>query len=470
MLLVIGFTSCEDYLTEESPDQPTSDQIWVSYEAVEQYLATTYSYISTTGWTYHEYFYLPENFRSDDIHPESGTTDWGYLQRIVNFSNTASEGVPAYMWNRWYVGIKMANDIIENVPTMDMLSENEQNELIAEAKFLRAFYHFNLKRNFHDIILRVSVPKSPEELSQALATEDEVYTQIEEDFSFAAAHLPQSWASQYWGRATANAAFAFLGKAHLYQADWSEANKAFEQISGHALVRGTAYRSMFDGTAEVNEEVIFSRGYTEEQIDALDIYHQLGVAMAPQGYNGGWNMASISDYCASTFEDGDIRKAASILEHGQEFDGTIVDFPNPDFKMSLKYVESINAISTNRSVVDLILMRYADVLLMQAEALNEMGQDTQALTFLNQVRNRANLSSVSLTGDELRTEIRKQRMLELVSEGQRFYDLARWGITKQQLVASGNPYAEKFEDKHNYFPIPLEEAQRNKYVDPTPGF
>ena len=182
-------------------------------------------------------------------------------------------------------------------------------------------------------------------------------------------------------------------------------------------------------------------------------------------------MASISDYFMSQLEPNDIRRAASVLLSGEEFDGEVITFNDyPDFKMSIKYVESLSAIETNRSVVDLIMMRYADVVLMEAEAYYEVGNGEKALEKVNDIRERAGLDKVNLSGTQLRDEIRKQRMIELVGEGSRFYDLVRWDIAQEQLTTANQPYAKNFEAKHNYFPVPLEEVQRNPMVDPTPGF
>ncbi|MHA7108779.1 RagB/SusD family nutrient uptake outer membrane protein [Sunxiuqinia elliptica] len=463
-------TSCDEYLTLESPDKPTTDQIWVSYDAAEKYVLSAYTYLTTTGWRYHEYYYLPQNFRGDDMFPEGGTTAWSYLGRIVGFNNTAADGVPAYMWNNWYRGVKLANDVIANVPSLEVLSQEERDQLVAEARFLRGVYFLNLQMNFHGIILPINVASSTAELQLPISPRETVYEQIEDDLAFAASHLPESWDEANWGRATSSAANAFLGKAYLYNKKNQEAIDVFTKISGHNLVSGSEYRSLFDGTNEQNSEIIFSRGYSEEQLDILYLYHQLGVAMAPGDFYGGWNMASISDYYMSQLEPGDIRKEASVLESGETFDGELVNFEDPGFKMSIKYVESLSAISTTRSVADLILMRYADVLLMEAEAYYELGEGEKALQNVNEVRNRAGLDDVSLTGEALRDEIRKQRMIELVGEGVRFYDLVRWGVAKEQLTTAQQPYAKNFEDKHMYFPIPLEEVQRNPMVEATPGF
>ncbi len=470
LMSLIILSSCEDYLNLESPDLPTTEQIWVSYDAAESYLVSTYSYVQSTGWMYHEYVYLPQNFRADDFFPEYGTTAWGYLARTVTFNNTAASSVSGYLWKNWYRGVKLANDVIENVERMDMITTAEKQELIAEAKFLRAFYFFNLQINFHSIIMPLEVAKTPEDLQIPASSREEVFAQIIDDLTYAAENLPTISANNDWGRAGANAAYAFLGKAHLYQEDYQKAIDAFSKISGAELVEGENYRSMFDGVLEQNKEVLFSRTYTAEQQENLEMYHQLGVAFAPDGFNGGWNMASVSDYYMQQLEYGDIRKEATVLQNGEIFDGETTSFAVPNFNMCIKYVESLEAIRTNRSVVDIILMRYADVLLMQSEANYKLGNIAEALADVNKIRVRAGLAEVNLSGDDLLGEIRKQRMIELIGEGSRFYDLVRWGIAAEQLKIANQPFYQNFEKKHEYFPIPLEETQRNKQVEPTAGF
>ncbi|MFV0522824.1 MAG: RagB/SusD family nutrient uptake outer membrane protein [Mangrovibacterium sp.] len=470
LICLSALASCENYLDQESKDKITTDQVWNSYDAAESYLISAYSFVQPTGWQYHEYFYLPQNFRGDDMFPENGTNAWGYLAQIVGFNNTASSSVPTYMWTNWYEGVKLANDVIENVPNMSMITQDDRDQLIAEARFLRAFYFLNLQMNFHSIIMPTKVATSPDDLQIPASNKEDVYTQIISDFTFAAEHLPAKSMTDSWGRAGADAAYAFLGKSCLYAAKYQDALDAFSHITDRSLVDGSRYRSMFDGTAESNSEVIFTRGYTAEQQEILELYHQLGVALAPASLNGGWEMASISDYYMSQLESGDIRKSATVLQNGETFDGQTITFDNPNFKMSIKYVESLDAISSNRSVVDIILMRYADVLLMEAEANYELNNVTEANKRLNEIRSRAGLSEIILSGTELRDEIRKQRMIELVGEDSRFYDLVRWGIVTDQLTTAKQPFARNFESKYSFFPIPLVETQRNKLVEPTPGF
>jgi hypothetical protein len=315
-----------------------------------------------------------------------------------------------------------------------------------------------------------SVAGSAGELQLPISSKADVYKQIDEDLTFAAKYLPKEWDEDNWGRATSNAALAYLGKSRLFNGEDQKALDAFVQIKGQSLVSGAEYRSLFDGTNEVNDEIMFSRGFTSEQQDILYLYHNLGVAYAPEGFHGGWNMASVSDYYMSQLEANDVRREATVLLNGEEFDGETVAFNDPNFKMCIKYVESINAIETNVSAVDLIMMRYADVVLMEAEAYYGVKNFKLALEKVNDIRLRAGLAKVDLTGTALRDEIRKQRMIELAGEGSRFYDLARWDITKEQLTLANQPYAKNFEEKHNYFPVPLEEAQRNPNVEPTPGF
>ncbi len=471
LLCLMAFFSCEDYLNQSSPDKTTTDQVWNSYDAAESYLVSAYTYIQTSGWAYHEYQYLPQNFRADDLQPEIGTTAWGYLARIVQFNNTASSGVPDYLWENWYKGVKLSNDIIANVPNMDMISDEEKDMLLGEAYFLRGFYFLNLQMNFHNIILPLDAATSPSDLQIGISSREDVFARIIADLTSAAEKLPtEQYTGDMWGRANANAAYAFLGKACLYAGKHQEAIDAFKKISGRSLVDAAQYRSLFDGSLEENSEVIFSRGYTPEQQDILYMYHQLGVAFAPGSLNGGWEMVSVSDYYMSQLENGDIREAASVLLNGETFDGETINFTNPNYKMLIKYVESLAAISSNRSVVDIILMRYADVLLMQAEANYVLGNTDEALKDIKKIRARAGLPNLDFSGEALLEEIRKQRLIELIGEGSRFYDLVRWGIAAEQLSAAGHPFASNFETKHGYFPIPLSETQRNGLVSPTPGF
>lgn len=465
---LLSLASCENYLELSSPDGATTEKMWVSYDAAESYLISAYTYLQPTGWRYHEYYYLPQNFRADDLFPEYGTIAWGYLASVVGFNNTAASSVPKYMWQNWYRGVKLTNDIIAHVPSMSMLSEGEKNQLLAEARFLRGFYFFHLQMNFHRIIMPLEVAQSSGDLQLAASSRAGVFAQVEKDLKFAAEHLPATADSP--NRAGANAAYAFLGKAYLYEGKNQEAADALDKVTGAELLPGAKYRSLFDGTNESNSEIIFSKGYTAEKQESLELYSQLAVALAPASLKGGWEMASVSDYFMSQLEAGDLRKAATVLQSGDTFDGEQLTFENPDFNMCIKYVESLGAISSNRSVVDIILMRYADVLLLRAEANAALGNTDAANADLSEIRTRAGLPQAKFSGEALTKEIRKQRMIELIGENSRFYDLVRWGVVGEQLQIANQPYVAAFKEKHSYFPIPLEETQRNKLVEPTPGF
>ncbi|BDD12239.1 membrane protein (plasmid) [Fulvitalea axinellae] len=462
----IAFSSCEDLLEQTSPDTLTTDNYWRTPDDVRRFAVAVYDQLSYFTWKFGEVEFVCENLRGDDLVAAPGATQYGYLGRVVNFTNN-DEWSPRNIWYKNYNMIHLSNQALANMGRVSGLSDADKAKFEAEFRFLKAYAHFDIWKNFHGVIIRDEVVSNGEQIDKALATEAEIDEYFVREFTAAANGLPAKWDDNNYGRATSGAAWAYLGKFHLYRKQWAEATAAFAKVTGYGLEDN--FRSLFNGTNEQNKESIFVSKFS---IDANTSQHSnLGLALVP-GEKNGWNLVRVSEFATNSYEANDIRKDASVLLDGGTLEGETVDFDDENMRMLAKYVESMDIVNTGKSGTDYILMRYADVLLMNAEALNEQNQTGPALAALNQVRSRAGLGNFSGAQAEIRTEIKKQRMLELLGEGHRFYDLVRWGNPKQALsVEGGHPGAVNFEEgKHNYFPIPAVEYDENNLVDPTPKF
>ena len=464
LCLAAGLISCDDQLEQLSPNQPDVEKVWTSKASVEKYMVSAYGQIAPSySYTLFEHHYVALNNRADDVFLRNSGDS--YSLEVAGFTNTSESTTPRYyFWDMCYTGIKLSNDIIDNVPEIKAIPVEEQNELIAEARFLRAWYHLRLVKNFHDVILVTESLKSLEGINKPIATKADVYNSIEEDFKYAAKYLPASRPASYRGRATKNAALAYLGQAHLFENEYQEAEDALKEVTGADLLSIDQYRSMFDGSNESNAEVLFSSGYPSKTNPDYATRHTLSFSLL------NWQMAEVSAYALSQFEVSDKRKELSLVENGENLFGKEAGLAHV---APYKGVSEDAWLNWNWCSNDLVLMRYANVILMRAEALNELGSDGEARELINKVRNRAELTDLdaSFTGDKLRQAIRKERLVEFIGEGSRYHDLVRWGIVKEQLDMAKHPSAVNFvKGKHEYFPVPFAETEKNPNVDPTPGF
>jgi hypothetical protein len=364
-------------------------------------------------------------------------------------------------WN--YTGITRANYILEHKDNIDFVGKDH---ILAEAKFLRAYYYFELVKYFGDVPLIIDKRIGIEEALQIpRSPKAEVYAQIEKDFSEAAQVLNPIAAQK--GRATKGAALAFLGKVYLYQNKFSEAASTFDEVinsGSYSLIPN--YNDLFSVANENNSETVFDVQYTGLEGGSYGclICLEGNAAVGFQGirqYNGpvygdgnSYNLPTQELYDA--FSPIDPRRAATVLD----IDAFIAAQPNASSITyaigagghtgfyNNKYIKRQGEIGLPdndlTSPVNYRVMRYADVLLMAAEAHYQLGNSSQAQILVNQVRTRAGIPGISVNSID---KIYKERRYELSGEGLRFFDLVRTGQAADfiQGFVSG---------KHELFPIP----------------
>jgi hypothetical protein len=364
-------------------------------------------------------------------------------------------------WN--YTGITRANYILENKDNIDFIGKDH---IIAEAKFLRAYYYFELVKYFGDIPLIIDKRIGIEEALQIpRSPKAEVYAQIEKDFSEAAQVL-NPMASQK-GRATKGAALAFLGKVYLYQNKFSEASSTFDEVinSGiYSLIPN--YNDLFSVANENNSETIFDVQYTGLEGGSYGclICLEGNAAVGFQGirqYNGpvygdgnSYNLPTQALYDA--FSSIDPRRGATILDI-EAFIAAQPDASSITYAQGAgghtgfynnKYIKRQGEIGLPdndlTSPVNYRVMRYADVLLMAAEAHYQTGNTSKAQQLVNQVRVRAGVPGLAVNSINV---IYKERRFELSGEGLRFFDLVRTGQAADFIQGF-------IPGKHEVFPIP----------------
>lgn len=476
--------SCDDFLTEESRGNENLDTYFSSQEEVDSYVGGCYFEIAKGGGWWQIYnTWLLSDMTTDDLWDGNTTQDDGY-QDITHFMpNAPTNGIIQNFWGARYQGITTCNIGLQRIPSTPM-DEQLRDQRIAEVRFLRAFFYFDLVRNFGGVPLITEFTGSTEGIQRSSV--EDCYKFIEDELTAAAAVLPQrsAYAAADMGRATRGAALGILGKAQLYQGKWNEAKATLGTIISEGEYR------LLDNFGDVwsvkhnnSEESLFE----VQQMYGGDQY-ALGGALTVvtgcrNGVGDGWAWGQptsdlenafiaagdterlrwtiIKTACTEIAGENQFDKFVAnntslckitdqkFLSYKEEFGWTdevynhayIIDpAQHKSARIIRKYflpledrpeVYNIDKIPLNHRV-----LRYADVLLMYAEACAETGDNTGAQTALNEVRARVGLAPVTSTGTALRDAVRAERRLELAHEQCRLYDLRRWDCENGKKMMS----------------------------------
>ncbi|MDR1098418.1 MAG: RagB/SusD family nutrient uptake outer membrane protein [Tannerella sp.] len=412
-------------------------------------------------------------------------TDNMYANNYLGFPNigngviqSTSGGLIANVWNDSYKGINTVNIFLENVENCEM-NEDVRNTYKAEARFLRAFWYMHLVMCYGDVPKRVEAP-AVNDILMARSPKSEIWEQIRADLDYAIEKLPNE---KYTGHAVKGSALALKTKVLLFNEHWAEAIVTAKQLidssvfSLHPDYPGNFIR---DGQ-ENNSEILFSTKYL-----APDMWHGIDLSL---GFWGGCApIAQFVDFFEkldgwhedAPYENRDPRLAMSIFYPGAPwaydkengFSSRKMNNNNTGFGLK-KYIhtEVDNAGTTTESDQDFILLRYADVLLMYAEAMYKdgKGNDPSVLNAINEIRDRAGMYPVTAVTEEI---IRYERRVELAFEGHRYYDLKRWKTAHTVIpqIENSNGQFRNFEEKHYLWPIPQAEIDINTLLKQNEGY
>lgn len=401
---------------------------------------------------------------------ESATDVIGF-QQVDEMTHTAVNDNLDDVWDWNFAGVQRANFLLEFKDNTDF---EGKNVIIAEARFLRAYFTFELVKWFGPLPLKgdqrfvlgdqKTIPRSPVE---------EVYAQIESDLKFAVENL--DYTAPQVGRATKGAAQALLGKAYLYQEKFPEAAAVLENVinSGQYHLYGTQgtekYENLFEYVAENGPESVFEVQYIGAEGAGFDCLQcsEGNVAVGFQGirnYSGplfesGYSFNVPVQETYDAFSENDLRRDVSILDivaWAEETGASYSEGYKHTGFFNRKYLPRKNDNEGDPNLTqpnNYRSIRYADVLLMAAEALVRGNIDEgRARIYVNQVRTRAGLAPTSETGSNLLETIYNERRLELVGEGHRFFDLVRTERAAQAIDGFTT-------GKNELFPIPLEEIE-----------
>jgi hypothetical protein len=493
-LILLGCTGCseEGFFSLERPN-PTAISPLTYWDSEENAIyAVTAVYSSIRGITHGEGPQVILNGGTEDMVMRD-TKDQGWLACHYHSQESTTQNGLENVWGNMYNLIFRANYFLENVDKVPGMDPALKERLVGEVKFLRGMAYFYLVVQYRNVPLVLATPTgspedSPEEYFHEQAPPDQVWGQVELDLSDALAVLPDSYESDDLGRATSAAAAAYLGKTYLYQQKWSEAAAELEKI-----IDGDygSYQLMEDFSQNFDVENAFNSESVFETTSSL----QGGTNMMPNsfGYPGysARTMYIPSDWIMELFREE--KQADGSYDH--RFVATIY-FTDPLNPGPHIYTNLVSGVADTLTEEDLYfrkycdfekipdaaqaennirMMRYADVLLMYAEAKAESNEaDAQAMEAVNLVRNRAGLESKSWASPtELMDEIRRQRALEFVLEEIRVFDLKRWGILKEQLSSAFPDEPDRWahiDANRLIWPIPENEMLVNENLEQNEGY
>lgn len=397
------------------------------------------------------------------------------------------------VYNMSYQGISRANVVIDKVAEMT-IDESVKTQILGQAQFIRGLYYYNLVQYFGGVPLVVKSLTASDDLQIPRSTADEVWAQVEKDFQDAAANLPLSWAKESdKGRATKTAAWGFLAKTYLWREKWDEAISASQKVveSGkHALIQ-TGFRDVFREENENNEEMIFSIQFSTLTGEQNNLVARTAPRGAPSQYTGpqAWSNYVPYEHWVNDFEinpDKTIKddRYSVILGPGETHpeNGYVLPLKAPVTMTKTGYIVTKYWYMppVQNTGINYPMLRYSEVLLNYAEALNEKGQSSKAMEYVNQVRQRAKLDPkpLTLSKAEVLDAIFYERRFEFIWENPGAYsDLNRRGRFLDFIKKNRPDYNDLEVDKKPWlhtkpilFPIPTDAWAKNKALEQNPHY
>ncbi|PRD56384.1 RagB/SusD family nutrient uptake outer membrane protein [Sphingobacterium gobiense] len=475
ILLLLTGSCSRDWLDIKPKGRFTEDDLPTG--SLEEQVFAAYSGLRSEGTSGLQYVAL-HNIRSDDADLGSNTGDEAAAGPIYdNFSYSLSHWLAEGYWSGHFGVINLSNNVLAAADSIENLTEGTLAN-IGEAKFLRAWAYFNLVRTFGEVPIINFRITDQASANRPKSTIPEIYELIDADLQDAVASLPNEW-NGFPGRVTRGTALALQTKTFMARQRYQEAlSSAQEVINSGIYDLSLPYNMIFREESENSKESIF-------EIQALyDGVNDFGVTYASrQGVRGsgvwnlGWGWNIPNQRLLDAFEPGDPRKDVTVLysdstnaPYGERLPAGL---PRPYWNKKV-YTNPVLRRQYGSQMgqwFNVRIIRYADIVLLAAEAANEIGGEGHidlALGYLEQVRARARSNNNSVLPEvttrdqnELRQAIRHERQVELGMENERFYDLIRWGIDVETMHAAGKT---GYQIRNRFYPIPQAEIDRSNGV------
>jgi len=464
VVLITYNIGCESSLDEEVFSELTTDTFLNTEEGLRTVLNSSYSNVQYISGGF-AWFYTLSAMPSGESYNRGGTVE-AFFTPLSNFTWDSNLILLNFAWDKPYEAIRDTNILLDNIDNDD-LSTDYQRLLSAEAKFIRGYAYMTLYDYFGPTPIFDS--SEPTNLTRPRSTDEEMMNFIEMDLLDAAANLPIS--QEEYGRATRGSALGLLCKFYLNTFQWQKsADIAMEIINAQTYSLVPEYKNVFSLANEGNPEMLWVQART-----AIGGRHELNQFIFPTDYpflpNKGTYAARIYlfDDFVNSFEAGDERLSLIVTEYVNR-DGEAIQLLGNDESLPAKYEFDANA-TGNGDGNDFPVVRYADILLARAEALNEINGPTQeAIDLINQVRQRSGVSLIDLNefGDmtALRNRIQQEREWEFYAEVKRREDQIRFG----NLISGAQARGKSAKDFQVLFPIPEREINANPNLVQNAGY
>ncbi len=517
----IGFcilaNGCDRKLDLKDPNRFSTADFWKTKDQAFAGVTAIYNALGTDG-TYMRSFPGLTDSRGDDF---TGDSPWLDLVLTGQFIIPTTSAPVQWIWRDLYMVVNRANQVLAYVSQYDpsVLTADQKNRILGQAYFLRGLAYYDLATSFKIVPVITEPITNSSQFYAPTATEDVLWSQIFSDLQAAEANLPISYANVdgpdkgQKGRATKGAAAGLLGKAYLYRKDYVKAGAQFEKFFSGGPLNGVYslmpnYRDNFKDVNENNAESLFEVQFTEGTgtdfnwtFDPTTSWKQVTAISVTYGMEG----AGFSDYLPTRWlynefkleptiaGKSDPRLLATIASYepadnstqayGQDWITflTAHGVTNPTTRIYPRKQTNDGlgrAFETPESGINYRVLRYADILLMYAEVLNETGKTAQAYPFIQQVRTRANLPDLAtvkpnMTQTQMRDQLAHERALEFAIEGQRINDIIRWGwLYNPAKLAELKAHDADFNTwtpGNEWLPIPQSELDVNKNLLPNPA-
>lgn len=474
--LTFVLLACEEFLEVQPQDSLTTTGFYNTADDAIAAVNAAYDGFQHLNYYGFNYPMILNISGGDAVKGGYGAGDRAEYLEFGNYSVTNENIRNTELYQAAWGGVNRANSVLDNVSQMEVGSDFSQelkDRILGEATFLRAIHYYNLVLGYGGMPLYEEVPSVDSDPLPRASRED-TWAFIIQDFKDAAAALPDTYDGANLGRATRGAANAMLARISAMLGNWQDVitytDAVINSPANYALAED--YGSNFDGTGNNNVESIFEIQYTLSNTslnvwsDAGD-WNSNGISKyaSPQVDNSGWAFMSPTENLVNDYENGDLRLPATVYRPGDPFGDTTFD-PTRGTHLAnagqygLKKYTGLDLDQTNGNGFDINwkIIRFGEILLLRAEAENELnGMTDAALEPLNRIRARAGLPAVNPTNnpglnqDMLRDIILHERRVELAFEGVRFYDL----IYRNRAVEVLGPRG--FENSDQLFPIPPSE-------------
>jgi len=444
--------SCDDFLEELPQSSAASANFYKNDNDIKNAVNACYANLQKSQ-LYGDFIINMAETRSDNIEDQNPGGNAGRDYNIDKFTAGADNAAITAVWQYSYNTIMRCNAVIENIGVCS--GEDNKIQFEAEARFIRALMYFNIVRFWGDAPLVLTQITAEQSVSAKRDEASKIYDAIVDDLNFAATNLPKSYGKTEMGRATSGAALALLGKVFLTQQKWADCKTTLDRLMS------SEFNGVYELLPDVTEVFKMENKLNKEMV--FVVHYSKTIVGEGHNFNQYYKNASLLDKALRTaYEDNDVRK--DLIE-------TInIDKDNTPF---VKFYDTFD-LTTKNVGYDQPIIRYADVLLMYAEALNEISFDasegSEALKYLNQVRTRSGATAYKASDLNNKVKFREQlmheRRLEFPLECHRWFDLIRTNTAEAAMAKVGLTIT-----KNDYlYPIPKSEMELCPNLTQNPGY